>query len=278
MDATAIEKIEALAMRSVSINTHDDCVIVPAGYQVISTDKFRDHRQYMAGTYKTENVVQYARYIADELNVIPADGKASVFINGSTYHATALLDYRVTGNEAGHHVHRATLAPPYTPEWLALQTLCADFIDQEAVVDWLEEWPHTLLLDDSMSASALVSAFREVVVTRKTEATQHLEETARERSAMERVEAKNKNYTPKALVFRVQPFDAFEPREINVTVRTKVAADGSIRFRFRMLHAAAHAENIAMEFAGKVGDALHTAIKGDASGRLAVYVGEFGSK
>ncbi len=143
--------------------------------------KFSSGRSRFRGTFSTNSLVDFAKYVSDRSN---ADEKG--FINQDEMTSSVLFNL---GNEddPGHADDRAVLK------------LCGRAMSQKDMSDWID-WHSTLsaVSDDlqSIPLAKAIAAVRTISVKATSESNHTVSETRASRSAMDDIEATSKKRCP----------------------------------------------------------------------------------
>jgi uncharacterized protein YfdQ (DUF2303 family) len=250
-DMVEFERLETLISAAYA-NAHvpAGAIVLPNQCGIVSTERFRTHRDRKRGVYATTLVEDFANYFARNA-VADKLGHAPIFIDPKAMRAVALFDWLVEDDLPGHVEHLGACQLEALPEWAALIARNNDTLSQASFVDFLEDFAGLITAFDDkgagLSASQLIGAFRSVKVTRKSEHAQQLEESSTRRSAFEEIEAGASIGTPSKMQFHVVPYTGFKGRAVVVRVTVRASGDAPF-FQLRIVSYEYLQHELAVEF------------------------------
>lgn len=237
-------------------------VVVPSGYSLEHTEKFKTNRNRFSGSLETASIEEWAEYIKDQ---DLKEHAASCFIDGDALTAKAILDLG-TIESPGHCVHKANLVLERTPEYeFLLDALNDRKMNQKRTAELLEEWCDSISAVDEegedMSAKQLVQSIRKISIEKSSSKESEVSQYSENMSALEKIEAKNKERMPSMVFFKCRPTEDLMERTFNL--RLSIIADGEKPVLvMRVQQLAVIKKHIAEEFKGLAKQALsETSVK-----------------
>lgn len=231
MDNTAVQAIGNLAVSAEKANRLDTdipaIILHDDGRQRIeSIEHLQPHRSRFRGTFHTNSLQDYARYVT-------AHGCGEGFIEAANLAATTFFDLHVTtdgepsGNPAiatyfGHAEHRAILKLDRTPAFAALNGAVGVKFTQKGVAEWIEDWFDFLAADypdstdpvgnDTLRMRQALTALRKVKVKATGESVHTDKDFSASRSALEDIEASSDVGLPRGFRFTCRPCEDLPSR------------------------------------------------------------------
>jgi uncharacterized protein YfdQ (DUF2303 family) len=249
MDHTAIKRIEELAAANSCDLTeqHIPAIVTPSGCDIKSLEHLMERPAHQRVHYTTERLEDFCVYVKEESL---SEGNTAVFVAPDGSGAEGIIDFGMHDTPLWGH-HKAALAMHHSPEYAGLLAACARDLDQRALVDWLEDWSHTVqpLMNDetALSIPQAIQMIRKVDLKATANKTSDIGNFAEGRSTMEQIEAKCGDGAPPA-VFGVtcQPYPHTRTRTIRARLSLKTSA-GAPMFRLRIIGKEALEKEIAEE-------------------------------
>jgi uncharacterized protein YfdQ (DUF2303 family) len=246
---------------------------LPSDFKLLDLEGHMPLRRRARGKMTTAVLAHFAAYV----NQHKQDG-ATVFVEKQAMNATAVLNLG-TPEKPGHADNTATLALQATAAYLALNAILQRSqhhgLTQRELAEFMEDWaPATDMLCETAEGATppvkhAIDAVRKVTIDTATKRESVEGQLSAERSDFERVAASSGgNPLPAFIRMSFEPFHGIARRSF--VLRLGVRTDGAIKLTLRLVKAEEHAEEMAVELAGKVTDAIGTA--------ASVYVGSYSAK
>ncbi|WP_095143272.1 MULTISPECIES: YfdQ family protein [unclassified Pseudomonas] len=243
----AIQHITDTALEATgkNLSTHTPTVVLPAGCQVITLEKWQAGRSRFRGIYSTHSLADFSAYVADR--AVP-DAKG--FIDQDEMTCTLLFNL---GNDAvpGHADDRAILKLKPSAGYKAVQAIGSRAMTQKDLSDWIEDWHQYLSAMDeaggSMSIAKAIAAVRTITIKAATESDHTVSETSASRSTLDQIEARSKETLPSSLLFNVIPFEGLTEQWINLRVSV-ITSGAQPVLKLRWVGEEVQREDIAQEF------------------------------
>lgn len=227
-DAEAIKRIEQLAI-SGSVPTDTPAVLAPEGCRVHSLEHLLETPRRMRAQFDTERIDDFCSYVAAQAR----RESAAVFIDPNGGGARAVLDLGTEG-AAEWATHHAALHMKLTPEFEALCQVTERTLSQQALIDWIEDWPHILQPfwrneegeHTDMTVNAAIQMIRRIDIQAKAETGHEQHDMSRRRSRFESIEAKNGHGDlPSGFFVRCAVYPDTTEREIETRLSLHTAHD-----------------------------------------------------
>lgn len=251
MDHTAIKRIEELAAAQqrelTDAGIYIPATVLPGGCQVHSLEHLMEHPAHQRVHYTTERLEDFCTYVKDEAL---SEGNTAVFVAPNGSGAEGIIDFGMHDTPLWGH-HKAALAMRHSPEYAGLLAACTRDLDQRSLVDWLEDWSHTVqpLMNDetAISIPQAIQMIRKVDLKAMANKTSEVGDFSEGRSTMEQIEAKCGDGTPPAVfVITCQPYPHTRSRAIRARLSLKTGT-GAPMFRLRIIGKDAIEKEIAEE-------------------------------
>ncbi|MCO5364778.1 YfdQ family protein [Pseudomonas alliivorans] len=243
------------------LDTVTPTIVLPEGAKVVNLEQFGAGRSRFRGTFSTNSLVDFAKYVTDRANI---DAKG--FINQEEMTCSVLFNL---GNEdaPGHADDRAVLKLKPTAAYQAVQAISGRAMSQKDMSDWIEDWHSTLsAVGEDMQNISLVKAIaavRTISVKATSESDHTVSETRASRSAMDAIEATSKETLPTSLIFSTVPFEGLQLREIILRISV-ITSGAQPLIKLRWVAEDVQREEIAQEFKSvleaQVGEAAQLAL------------------
>lgn len=249
-----LSKAQAIAAAAEAIASNPgQAVALPSEFQVHDLEKFLDTRRRMRGTMETSVIADFAKYVAAN-----KESGATVFIDQDAMVATAVLNLG-TPDAPGHTDNRARLGAKRTAAYTALLGVVGRALEQATAAEFCEDWAPMVTFfkdNESVSPAQAVAAIRKITVEsmRKLEA----EETqlSASKSTFESVKASSGELPlPTHLYFVCPPHFGFDTHTFVLRVSV-VTSNDKPRLVLRFINLEAHTEEMAIEFAQRIGLAV----------------------
>ncbi len=255
MDSTAIKEIAALSAAQLAQREiiPGSAVVIPDGYNLNSLEPLQPEPNRFRGHFNTTVLNQFIDYIDQH-----GSADTGVFIDHVSMTAKAIIDQ---GNQSNPlwGKHTAAVALNRTPAYEALNRLNDNLLNQQAFIDFAEDWQDNVLFYYGDFANASAESFRKTIQalrTLKTSATASTESEinnfSASRSAMESIEVSAGAYQPPTgFLFNVIPYDGFDSVSFDCQVRA-ITEGKEVKLKYRISKLEQHREHIAEQFKDKI--------------------------
>lgn len=256
----------AVALQELLEHHHgDNLVLVPEGFELKSTEKWQAQRQRMSASFSFADLDEWAAYIeAQQLG----EDQAICMIDHQRMSARATLDHGNTTTPL-HGEHKAVLTLEKTPEYTALININGERQKQKQLADWIEDWAHCITGEsteaEAMDAKQLAHAVRKITIDATRSVENQVSDFGANRSALEKIEARNKDRMPAFIFFKAKPYDDLAQRTFRLRVSV-IASGDEPALVLRAVGLEMEQRSMAQEFKGLVKTALNKTPVG-------VYVG-----
>ncbi|WP_299316546.1 DUF2303 family protein [uncultured Halomonas sp.] len=227
-------------------------LILGQEFGLADLEKYQDGRRRFRGKFATKGLADFTRYLSQ-----CAEEHTPVFIDRDQMAARCYLDIGCLG-APGHCDHVATLTLPKTPEFVAFRRANTTTFDQEEMVELLEDWGHLMTFANSkgeaLELRKVIHAFRKVSIEDLTSIDSEKQEHSSQVGVMNKVTVKNADRLPAVIAWRFSPYEGLQEREL--AMRVSSLTKGGPSFRLRAMGLDAAEQEIAEEFAKKIGEAL----------------------
>jgi uncharacterized protein YfdQ (DUF2303 family) len=194
MEAAVIDKIGAMTEKAVynaTVLTKDQAIYLPPGATLDRAEKFAACPRFHRHHYQTERLADFVAYCKAAALPMSAD-HPTAYVKPDGSGATAVFDHGDSDEPQWGH-HHATLKLKPAPAWQAAQMIASGTKTQQQVIDWLEDWAGSIsahLQDGAeIEANRAITAMRRVKIEAKASSTSVEGNMARQRSALESIEA-----------------------------------------------------------------------------------------
>lgn len=256
MDNSAVEAIAALAItketnRALLVDLHT--IILPEKHNIKSLEAFKQKPDRFRGTYKTNLIGEFTDYIEEY-----STSNTAVFIDQNEMSAKAILDM---GNDEKPQwgEHKALVTLKKTPAYAALLQFCNGHLDQQAFIDFAEDWQdHIQFYHEETSPTEQktfaqhITTLRKLTVKSTSTADQTTSNFAAQRSALETIEVQATGQEPPAgFRFKTIPHEGFT--EVTFTCQLRaVSNDKDVKLKYRIGKLETIKEAIGQEFREKI--------------------------
>lgn len=255
MDATAIIKLQSLAIAGLERNLETDTpvILLPAanGSCVVeSLEPFMDQRSRFRGTMTTNSVADFVKY------VVARKGSPSGFIDATLVSKMDAVVFFNLGDDEypGHADDTAVLTPKMLAAFASLQKINAQKFTQRDLIDWIEDWSHVLSArcntdgdEEPMGLAHAIAGIRDMKIVKKGEVNSNQGDMKVSRSAMDEIAAQSNKVMPTRLVMTTAPFDGFSERDFHLRIAV-LTGEGDPRLTLRWIGQERQCEEIAQEF------------------------------
>lgn len=195
MEAEAIDRISALSDNIAGLvneQTGARALYLPPGAKLESTERFAEKPNHQRHHYTTGRIDDFVAYVEQAAaNSVP-DASPTVYIRDNGGGALAVIDHG-TASAPQWGLHTATLTLQMEPAWTAAQAMTTGTYSQTQMIEWLEDWATHITAHAQDGAeiahSKAVSALRRVKLEAKVSSINEEGDFARNRTALESIEA-----------------------------------------------------------------------------------------
>jgi uncharacterized protein YfdQ (DUF2303 family) len=250
MDKSAIEQIQQAQTADLLngfLKTHGPSIALPSNFEVVDLEQYAATRNRFRGTMKTDSVSDFVSYLSD----YDDDSAASeTFI--STCEMSATCIHNIGSHESpGHCDHKSILKLQKTAGYSALLNISSHKRDQQDLSDYLEDWATIISCANSdgekISHSIAVNAVRTITIARAREISSNIGNFESSASAIEKVEAKNKNNLPAFITLTLKPYADLQERSITLRCSILTGSDKPV-FTLRIVKQEELDEQLVNEF------------------------------
>lgn len=260
IDLTSIRKEQvALEVQKLLEDHHDDkLLLVPEGYRLESTEKYQETKDRMRANWCFSDLGEWAGYIHDQN--LPGN-QAICMIDQDHMNARAVLDH---GSLIAplHGDHKAKLELEETPEYASLLQTNGDRLKQKDLAEWIEDWAHCIKGESTeaepMDAKQLAHSVRKITVDATRTSDHETHDFGASRSALEKIEARNKERMPAFIWFTCKPYDDLAERCFKLRVSV-IASNDEPLLVLRIVGLELEQRSMAQEFKKLVKEALESA-------------------
>lgn len=270
MEKAAIEQIQKTA-NMVEMNqelsqagTHYPTMLVPEGFQVKNLESFMQLRSSYRFSFKTKSINDFVEYSKE----FDQEG-AKCFVNSDNMSAKVIFDL---GTETAplHQDNRAGLNLDKTSAYRNLLSIDGNHLSQKAASNFIEDWADHITVftkaGDHMTIAQAANALNNITIESARSLTSEVDDFGESMSAMEKIEAKNKDKIPADINFKCVPYLGLNERTFKV--RVSILTGGSRpEISLRIIQLEPQQEEIAEEFK----DIL---VKKFKSCKLQTFIGE----
>lgn len=250
MDKSAIEQIQQTATSEVLngfLKTDGPAIVVPNNYDVVDLEKYANCRNRFRGTMHTESVSDFVSYLSD---YDFTDIGSETFINADAMAATCIHNIGIT-DSPGHCDHQSILTLKKTAAYKALINISERRRDQQDVSDYLEDWADFIRVKNTegedISKTIAINAVRTITIARARELNSSIGDFENSASAIEKVEAKNKNTLPAYIQVTLKPYADLQERTIILRCALLTSSDTPV-FTLRIVKSEELDEQLVNEF------------------------------
>lgn len=231
----------------------DQLIALPNEFTIHDTEKYSVYRRRMRGTMETSVIADFAKYVAAN-----KESGATVFVDQDTMTAIAVLNLGIP-DEPGHTDNRARLCAKRTAAYCALMGMVGRPLEQSTAAEFCEDWAPMVTFfkdNETVSPTQAIAAIRKITVEsmRKLEAQET--QLSASKSTFESVKASSGELPlPTHMYFVCPPHFGFDAHTFVMRVSV-VTSNDKPRLVFRIVNLEAHTEEMAIEFAKRVGLAV----------------------
>lgn len=269
MDKSAIEQIQQSAVQGMliehleNIENNVPLIVSPDNFSVTNLEQYMEHRSSYRFSFQTKSIKDFIQYGKDFDRV-----GALCFVDSSNMGARTVFDLG-TLDEPLHQNHKASLSLDKTAAFLALLDVNGNRMGQKQASDFIEDWADDIVVfntsGDAMSPTQAANSLRDLTIETARSINTKVGDYSEAMSAMEKVEAKNKNSLPGEITFNCTPYLHLKERSFKIRVSLITSGDRPA-LTFRIIKLEPTREEIAEEFKGIL-------VAGFAKAKTKVYMG-----
>ncbi len=251
MENNSVEQIKNLAIAAqgfmpIQVDDNASIAIVPEGFKIYSTEKYNQMRDRFRGSFSTLSIQSFVGYINDrEIKDVKAFVSTT---NGLTAEAVFNLGDVA---EAGHADDLAKLTLEKKPEFKALERADGQRFEQQALIDWLDDWSDFVTAHNAngqIEHEKAIRALRKVKINRGHEVDSAVQDFGYKQSVTEQVEATGVDENlPDHFILKTESYKGLEIDELKISLRISTK-DVSPTFVLRFIGKDAHEQQRAEEF------------------------------
>lgn len=254
-DAISIPKIQAELNELAPV---DPSIIIPSNMKVESLEGLMEFRSSYRLGFDTVSIKDYIQYCKDQ-----EIAGTTCFIDPVNMSSKTIFDLGSI-EQAGHQRHKATISLMKLAAYKALLNVESDYLSQKSASDFIEDWQDSISIfteaGDVMTPKAASRALRNLTVKAAKEVNSSVGDFEASMSAMEKIEAKDKDKLPSTIDFRCEPYLGFS--EVKFTISVSILTGSDIpKYSFRIIRLESKKEEIAEEFRDKLVSDLGEEIK-----------------
>lgn len=268
MDQSAISKIQETAAVNRSADMLKACdlpglIVTTNEVGVTDLEKFMPNARHFRLNFKTNQITEFEGYVEENVN---EDSK--IFVDDESLSAKCIFDLGTLELPLHKH-HTATVKLKTTAVYNAILRIVDQAHDQQTIAEFLEDWKAEVgeiktTADSTMTVGQASSSVRNLTISQAREVNSQVDDFGYEASAMEKIEAKNKDKLPASIKFHINTHHGLAPRELNIRLSFLTSRDEP-RIKLRIVGQEALQEEIAEEF--------KEILNGSLGEKTTVYIG-----
>lgn len=232
MDQSALQLIQSTAIAADgqrNARLPEGVTSLPGDHALHDLEKFAAGRRRFRGKLVTSSLADFATYVKD--NSLPDRAVVGAgFVDPDKLAATVFFNLRNDDGQPGHADWSATLQLKPTAAYASLIAIEGKLLSQTALIDWLEDW-HTYVGDlantagEPISFAQAIAAIRKIEIKQKRETVHAAEDNRASRSALDEIEAKSTENTPRGLSFTCEPYVGLAQRVLSVRINISTTSE-----------------------------------------------------
>lgn len=247
MEAATLKRIEELsAMSMAAPNVDYPIIVLPSGMAAQSLEPFMAAPNRFRQAYTTDRPSDFLRYVKNNFEEF-----STIYVAPDGQKTVAIFDHGCPiAPQWGDH--KATLSLKKTTAYSALEILCTAPRNQQALIDYLEDWAkdgfvECLRHSEEVSASIAIAAIRKVEINASAKSTHEQNDFAISRSSIENLDVKGATEAmPTHIILNSPVFTGTSQRSIYCRISI-AGEEGKPQFRLRIMKQEAIFEEIALE-------------------------------
>lgn len=255
MDNTAVDAIASLATTQAlnPILANANAVILPDKHAIKSLELLQQKPDRFRGTYKTNLIGEYLCYLEEF-----STAYTSIFIDQNEMTANTILDMSNDGISLWGE-HKALVTLKKTPAYTALLRFCNGNLEQQAFIDFAEDWQEHIQFYfgdpqyiEKVPFAEHIKTLRKLTVKSTSTTDQTTNNFSVSRSAMEAIDVSaNGSKPPTGFLFTTMPYEGFDQVPFNCQLRA-ISTDKDVKLKYRIGKLETLQETIAQEFRDKI--------------------------
>lgn len=251
MDKSAIQQIQQSAIQGQLVKhleskeTRVPLLVAPDNFEVKDLEQYMEYRSSYRFTFQTKSIKDFIQYGEDFDRV-----GALCFVDSSNMGARTVFDLG-TLEEPLHQQHKAFLSLDKTAAFLALLDVNGNRMSQKQASDFIEDWADDIVIfntsGDAMSPTQAANSLRDLTIETARSINTKIGDYSETMSAMEKVEAKNKDSLPGEIKFTCTPYLHLKKQVFKIRVSLITSGDRPALV-FRIIKLESIQEEIAEEF------------------------------
>lgn len=201
MEAAAIDRISAIndkLAELINTETVGHALYIPPGATLQHAEQFASAPRFQRHLYKTERIGDFIAYAKQTASDLGEDFAPTAYVLPDGSAAMAVFDHGHDESPQWGH-HRAVLNLRAAPAWAAADVMTKNLRTQLQVIDWLEDWPEHITAHAQDGAGIeqrkAITALRRVKIEAKASVVNEEGDLARNRTALESIEARGDTET-----------------------------------------------------------------------------------
>jgi uncharacterized protein YfdQ (DUF2303 family) len=250
MDKSAIEQIQQSSTADLLngfLKTDGPAIVLPDNFNVVDLEKYAPARNRFRGKMHTSSIPDFISYLSS--NDLGKGQGSETYINPDNMSATCIHNL-YSDSEPGHCDHTSKVTLETTAAYRALLKI-AGRVDQQGLSDYLEDWSNIIATANSdgetVSHSIAVNAVRTITIARAREINSSIGDFESSASAIEKVEARNKNNLPAFIHVTLKPYNDLQEQVITLRCSMLTGSDTPL-FALRIIKEEELNESLVNEF------------------------------
>lgn len=253
LELFGLQNFEKIASQFKELTTKSPITVVPETMKTVDMEKYMPNAAWYRQGYSTEMLLEYIAYLKNY-----AQEGTVCFVDSDRMTAKAVIDMGTVA-EPLHKQHTASLNLERMVAFAAVMSFCGERQSQREAAEFVEDWADHITiysnLGDEMSAQAASASFRNMTIDAARSVETSVGDFSESMTAMEKIEARNKESLPAEIVFNCTPYQDFVERSISIKVRI-LTSSSDPAFMFRIVRQESLLDEIACEFKDRLKDAF----------------------
>ena len=271
MDQSAIKELQKAELGRIISQalseqlTTTPLVAVPDSFSIKSLEQYMPNLANYRGAFSTPSLKDFRLY-----NTEFSQAGAKCFVNGDAMSAKTIFDL---GDVVAplHKEHTANIKLERTSAYKALLNNNDTVNDQKEMANFLEDWTDYIsassMTGESMTTAQAAKALRDMTIESAREINSNVQDYGETLSAMERIEAKNKDLLPNFITFTCRPYNDLKEYQFKLRLSVLTSFDKP-KISCRIIQLEQLQEDMVQEFKSLIEDAI---IETD----IEVFIGNF---
>ncbi|KZZ72443.1 hypothetical protein A3765_28390 [Oleiphilus sp. HI0130] len=231
-----------------SLEKHDTAIpvaLVPSSMRLEDLESKMPNAARYRLRYATNSIDDFARY-----NEKHDQAGATCFVDADAMRAHAIYDLG-TRELPLHKQNQAKLTLDKTAAFLSLININGTTLSQKQAADFIEDWSDNISVlandETEMTAAQAAASVRDLTIDAARSVASKVDDFGASMTAMEKIEAKNKEQLPAFLTFTCEPYLGLKERTFNLRLSI-LTGDEKPRISMRVLRLESIEEDMAIEF------------------------------